>query len=191
MRFRHVILDRDGVLNREPAEGFVVDRAAWQWEVGALEALQLLARNGIRATVATNQSCIGRGIATAAQVHALHAWMREEARRCGASIAHVYVCPHVDSDTCACRKPLPGLVRRAVDISGIAARETLLIGDSRRDLEAARAAGVTAALVRTGKGAREERACGDLAAWTFDDLLAAAKHVAGLRAFPPRDEADD
>src|SRR5438132_558058 len=56
----------------------------------------------------------------------------------------------------ACRRPAPGLVRRAVSESGVLPSETLLVGDAERDLEAGRAAGVAVALVRTGKGQRTE-----------------------------------
>jgi len=38
--------------------------------------------------------------------------------------------------------------------SGIPAAQTLLVGDDVRDVEAARAAGIAAVLVRTGKGLR-------------------------------------
>ncbi|MGB5815275.1 MAG: hypothetical protein WBI27_08745, partial [Thermoanaerobaculia bacterium] len=65
MGIRHVILDRDGVLNREAAEGgWISDPKEWRWEQGAREGLLLFARAGVRVSVVTNQSCIGRGLAS-------------------------------------------------------------------------------------------------------------------------------
>ena len=63
-------------------------------------------------------------------------------------------CPHAPEAGCSCRKPEPGLILAALERSGIAAVESLLVGDDERDLEAAARAGVDAALVLTGKGRR-------------------------------------
>jgi D-glycero-D-manno-heptose 1,7-bisphosphate phosphatase len=172
MKFLHIILDRDGVLNHEEATGWVTKADAWVWERGAIEGLRLLERNGVLVSVVTNQSCIGRGLATAAEVDALHAWVIEQARARGARIEHVLVCPHVDED--------------AVALVGIEKACTLVVGDSRRDLEAGRAAGLETALVRTGKGQVEEPECLDVAGWVFDDLHHAARCITGASPFPSR-----
>jgi D-glycero-D-manno-heptose 1,7-bisphosphate phosphatase len=176
---RHVILDRDGVLNREPARGWVVDPAAWRWETGSAQALALLARAGVRVSVVTNQSCVGRGIAPPSAVDAVHQRMHEEATAAGGRFDRILVCPHVDADGCDCRKPLPGLLLRAVGESGIPAEQTVVIGDARRDLDAASAAGLSALLVRTGKGSATEQnlAAGSLP--VFDHLYAAACWLVG------------
>jgi D-glycero-D-manno-heptose 1,7-bisphosphate phosphatase len=186
LKISHVILDRDGVLNREKLEDWIVSREEWVWEDGALAGLAALTAAGIQISVATNQSCIGRGIAEAAAVDALHAWMRTEALAHGVHIERVLVCPHVDEDRCACRKPGAGLFLTAIAASGVARGDTLAIGDAARDLEAARGAGVRAALVRTGKGRREESRCGALADWVFDDLDHAARCILGRAELPPR-----
>ena len=68
----------------------------------------------------------------------------------------------------------PGETAWIFGLSGVAPERTLAIGDSQRDLRAARAAGMDAALVRTGKGAAQEADCAGLARWVFDDLKAAA-----------------
>ena len=52
MRFRHVILDRDGVLNEEaPGEGYLTEASQFRWLPGALEALATLRRDGVRLSV--------------------------------------------------------------------------------------------------------------------------------------------
>jgi D-glycero-D-manno-heptose 1,7-bisphosphate phosphatase len=182
----HVIVDRDGVLNQEKLEDWIVSREEWAWERGALEGLAALSGAGIEISVATNQSCIGRGIAEAAAVDALHAWMRTEALAHGARIDRVLVCPHVDEDRCRCRKPAAGLYLDAIELSGVAPENTLAIGDALRDLQGARAAHVRAALVRTGKGRSEEARCRALADFVFDDLSHAARCISGLAEPPSR-----
>jgi D-glycero-D-manno-heptose 1,7-bisphosphate phosphatase len=150
---RHVILDRDGVLNEEaPAGGYVTGPGTWRWLPGSLQALALFVRAGIRVSVATNQSGVGRGLMTMNDLEAVHARMLREAEAAGGRIDAVFACPHAPGVGCECRKPAPGLIRAAIAASGVPVEQTLAVGDDVRDLEAARAAGVAAALVLTGKG---------------------------------------
>jgi len=153
MLISHVILDRDGVLNEEAPHGsYVTAPAQWRWIPGALEALTMIRRAGIRVSVATNQSAVGRGLMTLADLVAVHTRMIHEASLAGGSIDGVFVCPHAPDDGCDCRKPAPGLIRAAIAASGLESATTLVVGDDLRDLQAARAAGVSAAIVLTGKG---------------------------------------
>jgi D-glycero-D-manno-heptose 1,7-bisphosphate phosphatase len=170
-RFTHVILDRDGVLNEE-GEGvdYVRDPSQFRWLPGALAGLAMLRRAGIRLSVATNQSGVGRGLMTLGQLAAVHARMQAEASAHGGALDAVLVCPHAPEDECVCRKPAPGLIRAAIERAGICAGESLVVGDDQRDLEAARRAGVAAALVRTGKGRETERRLCDARVAAFDDL---------------------
>jgi D-glycero-D-manno-heptose 1,7-bisphosphate phosphatase len=150
---RHVILDRDGVLNREaPAHGYILEPADFHWLPGALEALALMHGAGIRLSVASNQSAVGRGLMDLAQLEGIMAHMRAQAAAAGGPIDAVFYCPHAPEDACDCRKPLPGLLIAAVKASGIDPALTLFAGDDLRDVEAAQAAGVAPVLLLTGKG---------------------------------------
>lgn len=181
----HVILDRDGVLNVEAADGgFVQSPAQWQWLPGALDALRRLAGAGVRVSVATNQSGVGRGLMTAADLAAVNARMQAEAAASGGAIAAVFICPHAPDAGCDCRKPAPGLLHDAVAVSGVAAERTIVVGDDLRDLQAAEAAGLRCALVRTGKGGRCEAHATERGIAAYDDLAAFAAAV-----LPARDGA--
>ena len=156
-KVRHLVLDRDGVLNVEaPRHGYILRPADFKWLPGSLEALVLLSRARLRLSVATNQSAVGRGLMTQAQLDQVFSAMRTQAAAAGAPLSGVYFCPHSPAAHCECRKPAPGLILAAIRDSGIPAAQTLLVGDDVRDVEAARAAGVAAALVRTGKGLQAE-----------------------------------
>ncbi len=169
----HVILDRDGVLNVELDEGaYLDDPASFRWLPGALEALAALRTLGVRISVATNQSGIGRSVMTESALAAVHEKMRLDSDRALGSIDAIFYCPHAPDAGCSCRKPAPGLILAAVDQSGIASRDTLVIGDSASDLQAARAAAVSAALLRTGKGRDHERFAAAHGIPVFDDLRA-------------------
>ncbi len=176
MRVRHVILDRDGVLNVEaPARGYITRPEAWIWVQGSREALALLAGAGMRISVATNQSAIGRGLMSLQDLDAVHARMRVEAEAAGGRIDALFACPHAPDDGCDCRKPAPGLIEAAIAASDVPRRQTLVVGDDRRDIDAARRAGVTAVLVLTGKGRAAEAALSQEGVPVYDDLQALAR----------------
>lgn len=148
----HAILDRDGVLNRELERGWLSSPSQWRWEEGSLEALQRLTRAGVKISVVSNQSGIGRGAITRSSVDEIHEWLETELAAAGVELTGIYVCPHAPGDGCDCRKPLPGLVHQAIARCGVPKESTVLIGDDKRDLEAGEAAGIPVALVLTGKG---------------------------------------
>jgi len=179
---RHVILDRDGVLNREPDGGsYVREPQEFHWLPGALEGLALLRRAGLHLTVVTNQAGVGRGLMTLEQLAAVHARMEQEAAAHGAALDAVLFCPHTPEEGCDCRKPAPGMIQAAIARSGIAAADSIVVGDDGRDLEAAVRAGVAAALVRTGKGRLTEARLGGAGVATYDDLLQLAHAIVGNR----------
>ena len=152
----------------------------WRWIPGALDALVQLHQAGIRVSIATNQSGVGRGVMSMANLDAVHERMLSDTRQAGGRIAAIYVCPHAPEQGCDCRKPAPGLIRKATMESGIAADETLVVGDDLRDLAAAQGAGVEAALVLTGKG-RAAAVLRDPAIQVYDDLGALTRSLIAVR----------
>ena len=162
-----ILLDRDGVLNVEGEGGWVTSPEAWVWMPGALDGLRRLGA-GRRLMVVTNQSCVGRGLVSRAQVDALHAWVIAEARREGVVLEQIFVCPHAPDDGCACRKPAAGNLTAALARAGVPPNEALFVGDSATDAAAAAAACVRFVLVRTGKGRATEAELEGV--WAVDDL---------------------
>jgi D-glycero-D-manno-heptose 1,7-bisphosphate phosphatase len=178
----HLVLDRDGVLNVEaPGGGYVRSPGEWRWIDGALESLAELTRAGLRITVATNQSGVGRGLMTSDDLAAVHAGMLADVERAGGRIDAVLTCCHAPGEGCDCRKPAPGLIKAAVEASGMRPELTLVVGDDVRDIEAARAAGVPAVLVLTGKGRAAVARLGDAAVPTYDDLRALTRALVSAR----------
>ncbi len=170
-----MILDRDGVINRESAD-FVKTPGEWLPLPGSIEAIAALSRAGFAVAVASNQSGLARGLFDRKALRAMHRKLRRLVASAGGRIDRIVVCPHGPGDGCSCRKPKPGLLLRlgrhfGTDLAGIP-----VIGDSLRDLEAARRVGARAVLVRTGNGRQTERALEGALAETevFDDLAAAA-----------------
>jgi D-sedoheptulose 7-phosphate isomerase len=178
MRFKHAILDRDGVLNQEaPDRGYVREPEAFHWLPTALEGLVILSRAGVRISIATNQSGVGRGLMTLEQLHAVHERMRRDAKQAGVDLENVFFCPHAPDAGCDCRKPATGLIKAAIARSGIHPDDTVVVGDDLRDLEAAQRSGVAAVLLRTGKGRSNEARVRDLGVPIYNDLPAFARAI--------------
>lgn len=146
-----IILDRDGVINIDSTE-YIKSAEEWQAIPGSLEAIARLKHAGFKVAVATNQSGISRGYFTEADLDAIHEKMRKEIRSLNAELDGVFVCPHTPKDNCDCRKPKPGLLWQISHHFNIPPSRILLIGDSIRDIQAARAFGCRFFLVLTGNG---------------------------------------
>lgn len=149
-RPRAVLLDRDGTLVADvPYNG---DPARVRPMPTAAAALSRLRAAEMPTAVVTNQSGVGRGLLTLAQVDAVHA--RVEALL--GPLGPFFVCPHTPEDGCRCRKPAPGLVLDAAAVLGVPPSACALVGDIGADVEAARAAGARPVLVPTAATRPEE-----------------------------------
>lgn len=140
-------LDRDGVINVD--SGYVGRWEDFRFVPGVFELLTRLIADGYLLVVITNQSGIARGFFTEDDYKRLTEQYLDVLAHKGIKIDAVYYCPHHPQGTvveysvpCDCRKPAPGMILRAIKELGIDPSNSLLIGDSERDLEAGRAAGV-------------------------------------------------
>ncbi len=173
---RAVLFDRDGTLvhdvpyNGDPAQVRVVE--------GAREALDAVRAAGLRVGVVTNQSGIGRGLYTEAQMRAVHA-------RIEAELGPFDVwqhCPHTEDARCSCRKPAPGMVLRAAAALGVRPAECAVGGDIGADVGAAVAAGARAVLVPTRATRPEEVAAAPVVAVDLREAVALLLDGAGSPA---------
>ena len=147
-----IILDRDGVIN-EDSDDFIKSPAEWKPIRGSLEAIARLHRAGWRVVIATNQSGIARELFDLDMLSRIHETMHRRVAESGGLIDAVFFCPHGPDDHCDCRKPKPGMFYDISDRLRIPLKGVPAIGDSLRDIKAARAAGAIPILVKTGKGA--------------------------------------
>ena len=73
--------------------------------------------------------------------------MLQTIRAAGGHVEAIYACLHAPADDCRCRKPAPTLLQRASLELGIELKASIMVGDSRSDVEAARAAGCRPVLI--------------------------------------------
>lgn len=173
---RFVILDRDGVIN-EDSDAFIKAPEEWVPIPGSLEAIELLTLRGYRIVVLTNQSGIARGYFDEAMLERIHARMLAAVEARGGRIEAIFHCPHGPEDFCACRKPRPGLFQQFAERFGVELTGIPAVGDSFRDLEAARAVGAAPILVETGKGERTLARYPDLDLPICSNLYEAAQYI--------------
>nr|WP_279331155.1 D-glycero-beta-D-manno-heptose 1,7-bisphosphate 7-phosphatase [Solimonas fluminis] len=140
-------LDRDGVVNVD--KGYVYRWEDFEFLPGAVGAMRRLSAAGYALVIVTNQSGIARGMYTEPQYEQLTARLQQALEADGVRLAAVYHCPHLPGGKvaayardCDCRKPAPGMLRRAQQDLGIDMAASLMVGDKPSDIEAARAAGV-------------------------------------------------
>ncbi|WP_257265682.1 D-glycero-beta-D-manno-heptose 1,7-bisphosphate 7-phosphatase [Endozoicomonas sp. ONNA2] len=146
-----VILDRDGVIN-EDSDQYIRSEQQWIPIPGSIEAIARLSCAGYRVVVATNQSGLARGYFTHQALDAMHDKLTRLVNEQGGQIDGIYYCPHGPDDHCQCRKPATGLIDQIFADLDASPKETWVVGDSLRDLQAGVTSGCNVALVLTGKG---------------------------------------
>jgi D-glycero-D-manno-heptose 1,7-bisphosphate phosphatase len=149
---RLIILDRDGVIN-EDSDEYIKSPDEWHALPGSLEAIARLTKANYRVIVASNQSGLARRMFDIQALNRIHHKMHQHVTELGGQIEAIFFCPHAPKDHCDCRKPRNGLFREISRRLCINLDNVPVVGDSLRDIQAARSAGARPILVRTGKGA--------------------------------------
>ena len=172
---RAVFLDRDGTLIED--KDYLHRPEEVIFFPGAIEALKKLQAAGFLLFLVTNQSGVGRGLFTMADVENVHAHIIAMLARDGVGFEKIYVAPEAPDEPSRGRKPSPQFLFDARDEFGIDPGQSFMIGDKVSDLECGWNAGVKKSiLVRTGYGAEVERRSREkLARATVVDSLAEAE----------------
>jgi D-glycero-D-manno-heptose 1,7-bisphosphate phosphatase len=144
-----VFLDRDGVLTIpqfRDGRSFAPRRLAdFQLYEEAGRSLAALKETGFRLVVVTNQPDVGNGLVDRAVVEAMHRRLTELL-----PVDAIEVCYHRQSDYCECRKPKPGMLRRAAERLGLDCTSSFMIGDRASDVEAGRRVGCRTIFIDLG-----------------------------------------
>jgi len=156
-----VFLDRDGTIVEDV--GYMNSPQQIQFIPGSIEAIKKLNEAGFKVVVITNQAGVARGLITEDMLQTidktLHKWILSG----GAHLDGLYYCPHHPEhgvhpykQACECRKPHPGLIKRAHRDLNINLAQSYMIGDKATDVEAGKRAGTKTIYVLTGRGKGEK-----------------------------------
>ncbi len=154
---RVVFLDRDGVINRD-SPVYIKSWDEFEFLPGSIEAIKRLTLNRFTTIIITNQSVINRNMVSREDLEYIHAMMKSAVKSGEGEIKDIFFCPHIPEDECDCRKPKPGLIYMAQKKYQIDLADSIMVGDSTKDIECARNAGCgRSILVKTGNGAIAEK----------------------------------
>ena len=184
-----IFLDRDGTINEEV--GYLDNQDKLKMIPAAYEAIRLINSSGLKAIVVTNQSGVAKGFFTEKFVRQTHEIIQAALLEKKASIDKFYYCPHHPTEgtgiylqNCNCRKPLPGMLLQAAHDLDIELGNSYMIGDTYRDMEAAKKVGVKGILVKTGYGREvlqnvdpDAATAGNNPDFVAEDILEAVKWI--------------
>jgi D-glycero-D-manno-heptose 1,7-bisphosphate phosphatase len=150
-----VFLDKDGTVVVD--EPYNADPARMCLTLNAAQGLRRLAQLRVPLIVISNQPGVALGRFEARALAAVERRLRELFTSCGAHLTGFYYCPHHPEGSvarfsveCDCRKPLPGLLRRAARDHGIDLERSWMVGDILDDVEAGNRAGCRTIMLNNG-----------------------------------------
>ncbi len=147
-----LFLDRDGVINREIGN-YITHPDYFELNPAIAPIISKAKELGYKVIVVTNQGGIGKGLYTHEILKSIHQKMQKGLAALGVSVDEIYYCPHhPDHDGyCMCRKPGSLMLEKALAKHKANAAQSIMIGDTPRDMEAAAAVGVRGVLVEANE----------------------------------------
>jgi histidinol-phosphate phosphatase family protein len=171
-----VFLDKDGTLIDDVP--YNVDPERVTLARGAGGALRALRAHGFLLIVVSNQPGVALGRFPLRALRGVERRIQELLAPSGAAIDAFYYCPHLPQAAnirfavrCLCRKPQPGLVRRAALDWHVDLRQSWLVGDILDDVEAGNRAGCRSVLIHNGNETE----------WRFGEHREPDDHARSLR----------
>ena len=153
-----IFLDRDGTINEYV--GFLRNIDEFRLIDGVTDAIKKINQSGYLAIVVSNQPVIARGEVSSEELKEIHNKMETLLGQEGAYLDAIYYCPHHPDKgfegerpeykmECDCRKPKPGMLLAAAQEFNIDLSQSWMVGDSKNDVEAGKAAGCKVAYIGT------------------------------------------
>ncbi len=175
-----VFLDRDGVINEEP--GPILRPEQFRFIPGSVQAIRRINDKGWRCLVVSNQAAFAKRQLTMENFQRICEKMEQGLREVGAHVDDLFYCPHYprwqegwDAELCGpcdCRKPGTLLFHQAAEKHGVDWKQTVFIGDTTTDFEAARRLGIPMIGVQTGHAGKDGKCDGTPTLWVKDLQMA-------------------
>jgi histidinol-phosphate phosphatase family protein len=174
-----LFLDRDGVLNIEKNDDYILNWEEFQFYPTTLDALAILRPLFSRIFLVTNQKGVGRGLMSLADLENIHANMLSAIQSKGGGLDHLFFCTDLDSDS-PNRKPNPGMAFQAKTLyPAVDFNKSIMVGNRTSDMAFGKNAGMhTVFLATTHPQTEDPHPQID---YRFNNLLEFAQSVAALR----------
>lgn len=139
---KNIFLDRDGVVNDVVIRNSKVESPRIVQEFCVknefIEFYNLISQRGINLFVVSNQPDISRGLMNENELDLMNEKLNSKF-----NFKEIMYCKHDDKDGCYCRKPKPGMVIKLMKKHNLKRNETILVGDSWKDIEAGINSGIS------------------------------------------------
>ena len=167
-----VFLDRDGVINKPIiiSGKSYAPRLLKDFKIfpKVKDDVKKLRNSGFKVFVITNQPDIGNKLIKKKILNEMHKLLKAKV-----PVNKIYFCPHTRNDGCKCRKPKPGMIVKASNESKIYLKESYVVGDRKKDIDAGLKAGCKTIFVNRNydekKPTKQEK--------TVKSLHAAVKYI--------------
>lgn len=167
-----LFLDRDGVINRRPVNGYVKIPADFEFLPGVLQAIKIFSEIFQEIIIVTNQQGIGKKLMSEETLKSVNRKMLSEIEKAGGRVDKIYHCPDLASKPNNCRKPGVSMALRAkADFPDINFNKAIMAGDTKSDMEFGRNAGMCTVYINTN----EKEMKPDLIDAEFPTLIGFAK----------------
>ncbi len=142
-----VFLDRDGVINKELGH-YATNIDAFVINDDIAESIYLLKERGYIVIIISNQGGIAKKLYSNSDVLAMHDKLQSYLKKHNTYVDDFYFCPHhQDFSKCICRKPDNLMLQKAIASYKINISKSFMIGDSERDIIAAKKTGISGILI--------------------------------------------
>ena len=144
-----LFLDRDGVINHQNMDGYILTWDEFVFYEGVLEAMPIFKKQFQHTFIVTNQRGLGKGYMSVDDLHNIHHQMQRSIEIAGGNINQVYFCSDIDTSSPG-RKPNTGMALQAKqEFPVIELTKSIMVGNSMSDMEFGRNIGATTVFLTT------------------------------------------
>jgi len=137
-----LFLDRDGVINVEKKDHYVLNPSEFIFLDGVTEAIKKLSKIFGLILIASNQRGIAKQLMTLEDLQNVHDYMLHEISQQNGRIDKIYFCADLDNSS-PNRKPNPGMALQAQkDFPQIDFSKSIMVGNKLSDMQFGRNAGM-------------------------------------------------
>ncbi len=133
-----LFLDRDGVINVEKKDEYVLNSSEFIFLDGVFEAIKMLSKVFGLILITSNQRGVAKQLMSLEDLYDVHAFMMEEIKLHGGRIDKIYFCTDLNNAS-PNRKPNPGMALQAKkDFPQIDFSKSIMVGNKLTDMQFAR-----------------------------------------------------
>ncbi len=157
-----IFLDRDGVINSNADYYYVYRSSDFVLNQAVIETLKVFVKKGYSLIIISNQGGVSKKNYSKADIEKLNDFIISLFAKSNINILESYYCPHhSDIEKCICRKPDSLMIEKAIARFNIDRSKSFLIGDSERDILAAKKVGLKGIKVKANQNLFKEIANSD------------------------------